>query len=121
MSRSPRSHDTLVYRLSQVLTKLNMDESLDPQVLADEFRVNLRTIRRDLNVRVVCLPLVKAGGRYRMDESHLGKLTIKVKPGTTGRDWTAPIWETKNGETYQVSPGTTSRDWTAPSFRTDKK
>ncbi len=66
-----------MYRLSQVLTKLNMGESLDPQALADEFGVNLRTIQRDLNVRFGCLPLVKLGGRYRMEEAHLGKLTIK--------------------------------------------
>ncbi len=77
MSRSTRTHDTLVYRLSQVLTKLNMGESLDPQALADEFGVNLRTIQRDLNVRFGCLPLVKADGRYRLEDAHLGKLTIK--------------------------------------------
>lgn len=77
MNRSAGVHDTLVYRLSQVLTKLNQGESLDPQSLAAEFGVNLRTIQRDLNVRFACLPLVKSGGRYRMDEAHLGKLTIK--------------------------------------------
>lgn len=77
MSRSTRTHDTLVYRLSQVLTKLNMGESLDPHALADEFGVNLRTIQRDLNVRFGCLPLVKSGGRYRLEEAHLGKLTLK--------------------------------------------
>jgi predicted DNA-binding transcriptional regulator YafY len=54
-----------------------MGESLDPQALADEFGVNLRTIQRDLNVRFGCLPLVKSGGRYRLEEAHLGKLTIK--------------------------------------------
>ena len=77
MSQSPAVHDTLVYRLSQVLTKLNQGESLDPQALADEFGVTLRTIQRDLNVRFGCLPLIKSGGRYRMEEVHLGKLTIK--------------------------------------------
>lgn len=77
MSRSSSTHDTLVYRLSQVLTKLNMGESLDPQDLAEEFGVNLRTIQRDLNVRFGCLPLVKSNGRYRLDEFHLGKLTLK--------------------------------------------
>jgi predicted DNA-binding transcriptional regulator YafY len=77
MSRSARTHDTLVYRLSQVLTKLNMGESLNPQALAEEFGVNLRTIQRDLNVRFGCLPLVKADGRYRLEDAHLGKLTIK--------------------------------------------
>jgi predicted DNA-binding transcriptional regulator YafY len=70
-------HDTLAYRLSEILTKLNMGESLDPQDLADQFGVNRRTIQRDLNVRFGCLPLIKSGGRYRMDEAHLGKLTIK--------------------------------------------
>ena len=77
MNPFPRVHDTLVYRLSQVLTKLNQGESLDPQALADEFGVHLRTIQRDLNVRFASLSLVKKGGRYRMEEAHLGKLTIK--------------------------------------------
>jgi predicted DNA-binding transcriptional regulator YafY len=70
-------NDTLAYRLVEILTKLNMGESLDPQALADEFRVNLRTIQRDLNVRFACLPLVKTAGRYRLQEAKLGKLTIK--------------------------------------------
>ena len=77
MNLPSKSHDTLVYRLSQVLQKLNQGESLDPQQLADEFGVNLRTIQRDLNVRFASLPLIKAAGRYRMEDAHLGKLTIK--------------------------------------------
>lgn len=77
MSHPTKLHDTLVYRLSQVLTKLNQGESLDPLALADEFGVNLRTIQRDLNVRFASLPLIKVGGRYRMEEAHLGKLTLK--------------------------------------------
>jgi predicted DNA-binding transcriptional regulator YafY len=77
MNYSPKVHDTLVYRLSQVLQKLNQGESLDPQQLADEFGVNLRTIQRDLNVRFAGLPLVKTAGRYRMEDVHLGKLTLK--------------------------------------------
>ncbi len=77
MISSTKGHDTLVYRLSQVLTKLNQGESLDPQALADEFGVNLRTIQRDLNVRFACLPLIKTAGRYRLEAEHLGKLTIK--------------------------------------------
>lgn len=77
MNRPTKVHDTLVYRLSQVLQKLNQGESLDPQQLADEFGVNLRTIQRDLNVRFASLPLIKTAGRYRMEDAHLGKLTIK--------------------------------------------
>lgn len=77
MIHSAGVHDTLVYRLSQVLIKLNQGDSLDPQSLAEEFGVNLRTIQRDLNVRFACLPLIRSGGRYRLDDHYLGKLTIK--------------------------------------------
>ena len=50
-------HDTLVYRLSRILFKLNQGEALDPRALAREFAVNLRTIQRDLNVRLAELQL----------------------------------------------------------------
>lgn len=65
------NHDTLVYRLAQMLVKLN------PQALADEFGVNLRTIQRDLNVRFAYLPLQKTDGYYHLDPTFLGKLSIK--------------------------------------------
>ncbi len=71
------NHDTLVYRLSQILVKLNQGEKLNPQALADEFGVNLRTIQRDLNVRFAYLPLQKTNGYYHLDQTFLGKLTTK--------------------------------------------
>lgn len=71
------THDTLVYRLAQMLVKLNQGERLDPRALADEFGVNLRTVQRDLNVRFAYLPLENAGGRYFLDPSFLGKLNIR--------------------------------------------
>lgn len=70
-------HDTLVYRLAQILVKLNQGEKLDPQALADEFGVNLRTIQRDLNVRFAYLPLQKSEGRYHLDPAFLGKLSTR--------------------------------------------
>jgi len=71
------NHDTLVYRLAQMLVKLNQGEKLDPRSLADEFGVNLRTIQRDLNVRFAYLPLQKTNGRYHLDPTFLGKLTTR--------------------------------------------
>jgi predicted DNA-binding transcriptional regulator YafY len=71
------NHDTLVYRLAQMLVKLNQGEKLDPQALADEFGVNLRTIQRDLNVRFAYLPLQKSGGAYHIDPAFLGKLSTR--------------------------------------------
>ncbi|MDD2734460.1 MAG: WYL domain-containing protein [Desulfuromonadaceae bacterium] len=69
------NHDTLVYRLAQILIKLNQGEKLDPLALADEFGVNLRTVQRDLNVRFAYLPLQKTDGRYHLDPAYLGKLS----------------------------------------------
>jgi predicted DNA-binding transcriptional regulator YafY len=71
------NHDTLVYRLAQILVKLNQGERLNPQGLADEFGVNLRTIQRDLNVRFAYLPLQKSEGHYHLDPTFLGKLSTK--------------------------------------------
>ena len=74
---SDRTHDTLVYRLAQMLVKLNQGERLDPQALAEEFGVNLRTIQRDLNQRFAYLPLEKTDGRYHLDPAFLGKLSTR--------------------------------------------
>lgn len=74
---SSDNHDTLVYRLAQMLVKLNQGEKLDPRSLAEEFGVNLRTIQRDLNVRFAYLPLEKTEGHYHLDPTFLGKLTTR--------------------------------------------
>ena len=71
------NHDTLVYRLAQILIKLNQGEKLDPMSLAEEFGVNLRTIQRDLNERFAYLPLQKTDGRYHLDPVFLGKLSSR--------------------------------------------
>lgn len=71
------NHDTLVYRLAQILIKLNQGEKLDPLALADEFGVNLRTVQRDLNVRFAYLPLQKTDGRYHLEPAFLGKLSTR--------------------------------------------
>lgn len=71
------NHYTLVYRLAQMLVKLNQGEKLDPGALADEFGVNLRTIQRDLNERFAYLPLQKTDGRYHLNATFLGKLSTK--------------------------------------------
>ncbi|MEY4109688.1 MAG: hypothetical protein RLZZ46_42 [Bacteroidota bacterium] len=71
------THDTLVYRLAQMLVKLNQGEKLEPRALADEFGVNMRTIQRDLNERFAYLPLEKTDGKYHLNPTFLGKLSTK--------------------------------------------
>lgn len=69
-------HDTLARRLTEILIKLNQGERLDPQQLAHEFGVNLRTIQRDLNERFGFLPLDKKDGLYSLDPAYLGRLGL---------------------------------------------
>lgn len=70
-------HDTIAYRLSQILIKLNQGDHLDPVELAEEFGTHVRTIQRDLKVRMAYLPLLKTRGRYHLEPSYLGKLNFK--------------------------------------------
>lgn len=70
-------HDTIAYRLSQVLIKLNQGDHLDPSALAEEFGTHVRTIQRDLKVRLAYLPLLKTKGRYHLEPAYLGKLNFK--------------------------------------------
>jgi predicted DNA-binding transcriptional regulator YafY len=70
-------HDTIAYRLSQILIKLNQGDHLDPEELADEFGTHVRTIQRDLKVRLAYLPLLKTRGQYHLEPAYLGKLNFK--------------------------------------------
>jgi predicted DNA-binding transcriptional regulator YafY len=76
-TRARQGHETLVYRLTETLVKLNRGEHLQPRALAEEFGVDLRTVQRDLNQRFAYLDLVKEQGRYRMNSVVLGRLSTK--------------------------------------------
>ena len=49
MSRKSSAPDTIAYRLTEILRRLNEGKKLDPHALVTAFGVNLRTIQRDLN------------------------------------------------------------------------
>lgn len=67
-------HDQLSIRIASILFKLNQGEKLHPQTLADEFGVDIRTIQRDLNVRLAALPIQRDNHHYLLDPSYLGRL-----------------------------------------------
>jgi predicted DNA-binding transcriptional regulator YafY len=69
-------HDTLAFRLAEILLKLNQDESFSPQDLAAEFGVHERTIYRDLN-RMAGIVERDSDGRYRLVSEYRGKLRPK--------------------------------------------
>ena len=75
--KASASHDKLARRLTEILAKLNNGEKLDPQALAVEFNVNLRTVQRDLNERFHFLPLEKSGTCYSLDPAYLGKISLR--------------------------------------------
>jgi len=77
MSHDTADHDKLAYRLTRILCKLNQGERLEPQALAAEFAVHVRTIQRDLKERFAFLPLQKAGEKYFLDAAYLGKLSLR--------------------------------------------
>lgn len=69
-----KDHERLAYRLVNILMKLHQGEPLHPATLAQEFKVNIRTIQRDLNERFAFLPLVNELGCYRLERPMLVKL-----------------------------------------------
>ncbi len=77
MTNTPTDRDSLGYRLAHILRKLNQGEKIDPQALAAEFNVNLRTIQRDLNERFAFLPLEKVTGHYQLHARFLGQLSLR--------------------------------------------
>lgn len=72
-----KSHDTLAYRLSLILTKLNSGESFTAKELAEEFNVSARTIQRDIKERLSYIPIEKNGDYYSMESYALGKLSFE--------------------------------------------
>ena len=84
MSRKSSAPDTIAYRLTEILRRLNTGEKLDPHALVDEFRVNLRTIQRDLNERFAFLELEKKDGLYAANPLRLAWLSIR-SPGRLQR------------------------------------
>lgn len=75
-----RDHERLAYRLVNIIVKLNQGESVHPATLAREFKVNIRTIQRDLNERFAFLPLLNEAGSYRIDPTHLWKFAGQGMP-----------------------------------------
>lgn len=70
------THETLASRIASLLTKLNQGEALRPAELAEEFGVSLRTIQRDIHVRLSHLALEKKNGAYVGSPQQFGKLSL---------------------------------------------
>ena len=67
----------LAERITSILIKFNAGETCDLNDLAEEFSVNLRTIQRDINIRLAFLPLIKEGRKVSLEPSALSQLTTR--------------------------------------------
>lgn len=71
------AHDTIAYRLTEILLRLNAGQALEPQQLAEEFNVHERTIRRDLNERFAFIGLEKKDDCYTLARTRLGTFSLQ--------------------------------------------
>lgn len=66
MSQTERRHERLAVRLSLIISRLVAGETLDMGLLAAEFSVSIRTLRRDFRERLMYLDLEYRDGQCRL-------------------------------------------------------
>ncbi len=63
-------YDTILTRLTIILSRLNDGEALSVKALAEEFNVSDRTIQRDFNERLVSFPVYQDKKKWKMQEGY---------------------------------------------------
>ncbi|QLK87111.1 WYL domain-containing protein [Arsenophonus endosymbiont of Aphis craccivora] len=85
MAQVEHRHDRLAVRLSLIISRLVAGETLDLRVLATEFGVSVRTLRRDFRERLIYLDLEYRKGRCRLlsgsRQRELAVMTFARKSG----------------------------------------
>ena len=69
-----KSHDKLGMRLGIILTELFSGKTVELETLSLEFNVSVRTIQRDLNERLMYLPISNTCGTYKLDPAYLARI-----------------------------------------------
>lgn len=68
----------LANRLADILCRLNQGEHLSVHNLASDYHVDKRTIQKDLNARLINLPIYKdKEGKYALESAFLGKFNLE--------------------------------------------
>jgi predicted DNA-binding transcriptional regulator YafY len=62
-------YDTILTRLTIILSRLNDGDALSVKELAEEFNVSDRTIQRDFNERLVSFPVYQDKKKWKMQDS----------------------------------------------------
>ena len=63
-------YDTILTRLTIILSRLNDGEALSVKALAEEFNVSDRTIQRDFNERLISFPVYQEKKKWKMQEGY---------------------------------------------------
>ena len=63
-------YDTILTRLTIILSRLNDGEALSVTELAKEFNVSDRTIQRDFNERLISFPVYQEKKKWKMQEGY---------------------------------------------------
>jgi len=63
-------YDTILTRLTIILSRLNDAEALSVSKLAKEFNVSDRTIQRDFNERLISFPIYQDKKRWKMQDGY---------------------------------------------------
>jgi len=63
-------YDTILTRLTIILSRLNDGEALSVTALAKEFNVSDRTIQRDFNERLISFPVYQEKKKWKMQEGY---------------------------------------------------
>ncbi|WP_227430848.1 helix-turn-helix transcriptional regulator [Psychrobacter sp. I-STPA6b] len=71
-----KKHERLAVRLTDIIIRLNNGERLNIHDLADEHKVSVRTIQRDLNERLALFDYAEAGSsHYQLNKNKQGHLS----------------------------------------------
>lgn len=73
------NYDKLFSRLTMILQRLYNGEELSISEIAEDYNVSIRTIQRDLSLRLEPnFPLIKKGTKWKMEDGHrLGRTNIQ--------------------------------------------
>jgi predicted DNA-binding transcriptional regulator YafY len=72
-------YDTILTRLTIILSRLNDGEALSVTALAKEFNVSDRTIQRDFNERLISFPIYQDKKKWKMQEGYRLEKSVSVE------------------------------------------
>ena len=81
-------HEKLAVRLTGILIQLNSGNRLSAKTLAEEYKVSLKTIKRDLDLRLIELPWKEQGPAfYQLNVKKMNNCSGLIQQDTFLREY----------------------------------